>query len=460
MKNFTYFCLSALFAYPLMANAQSVPSQSSFIKMLAKSQPKMKKATAKGASENAIWKATHEKSYGYEYEEDPSAGAWVDYGDYYLTYDNKGNILTETYTSDGESERVTYQYDANGMKISSLSETIAEDGTATPSEKLTIAYDSIVTNKIIKNEQLMWNDGEWVAMGNNYTRTITRDENGNVTSEVIAVLYQGVYDPTRRTTITYKDGKAERYLLEELVSADDGGFEWEFSVGLKDMVWENTNGQVLGELNDFFEGDNRLKSASEYNIQAEGEEYTFATITVEYKDNGGYKLTESNQGINTIVEKTYTDDNGSYEYSQVYYYGKVKPENIMDNYKVVETFDAKGNETFYGEYQTIDNPQKPTLASASKVEYTYDETTGAWTEMVQSDYDMETEQYIFGIKVVADEFVDVTKIDGIKAVHNSLNANAAVYNLQGVRVGDSLNNLPTGLYIQKIGNKTVKVVKK
>lgn len=48
---------------------------------------------------------------------------------------------------------------------------------------------------------------------------------------------------------------------------------------------------------------------------------------------------------------------------------------------------------------------------------------------------------------------------GINTVPSQSATGSAVYNLQGLKVGDSLKGLPVGIYIVKQGGKSFKVVK-
>ena len=63
------------------------------------------------------------------------------------------------------------------------------------------------------------------------------------------------------------------------------------------------------------------------------------------------------------------------------------------------------------------------------------------------------------MKIVADEFVDVT--NGIMSAQTQQSVGRTeVYTLSGIKVGDSINGQPAGVYVVKNGNKTFKVVKK
>ena len=96
----------------------------------------------------------------------------------------------------------------------------------------------------------------------------------------------------------------------------------------------------------------------------------------------------------------------------------------------------------------------PTVRDGVKNEFTYGGPHGEVTETVTYSYNANDKTYELSSKVVSDDFVDVTA--GISVVSHADNGKAAakgVYNLQGVKVGDSLDRLPKGVYI--VGGKKV-----
>lgn len=450
------------------AVAQTVKPSEALLKVLTKNLNVAKKAPAKDAAPS-IWRATHETEYSYDEE----TLELIKEADYYSEFDKNGYVTKYTEVSgDGSKAVRTNTLNENSMCVFQLDEDVYEDGTIVPVARRTVEYDSIVTDVIIKRLAEAYDeDLGWYESGNCYTRTITRNADGNVTSEVIAVPYEGIYDPTQRTTITYKDGKADRYMLEVLVNGSTAGtFEWETSIALKDIVWENTNGQILGEVSDFYEGDNRIKSANIYNIQAEGEEYVYATLSVNYGDYGSYTATLDypNYYSRAIYAKTYSDANGSYvntvkQYTDYDMNGKYTSDELEDYQKYVEQYDDHGNITLTENYDISEDAESPAdivVSDATKIENTYDPTYDQLAEEVYYYYDSELGEYAPFMKVVHDTFVDVANpTTAISSAKADATDGQAVYNMQGVKVGDKLSNLPSGLYIQKIGGKTIKVVK-
>lgn len=473
MRKFTLLALSALLACASEATAQTAKPQNKLFDILTKglkvkhdksSARQMTVRKANAAVGNSFWKATHEKEYMYN-EDDAT---WEAVADYYLTYDQRGNILVDLMDEgEGMQTRRVSTYNENNKATSQIDEDMQDDGTFMTTTKRYFEYDSILTDVITKREAYDYDsDTEtWYQSGNNYTRTITRDANGNITNEQIAVLYQGIYDPTQRITITYKDGKADTYKQEQLTLAEDGSsFVWETSIILKDIVWDKTNGQIVGDVSDLYEGDNAIKSATVCS-EDDGEVFTVAYLTITRSDNGSYLCTMSMPAelYQLMVQKTYSDINGSYTYEALEAQdingdGRILDEELISGARVVEQYDAQGNETLYEEYELNEETSVMELMGSTKNDYQYDEQCGAMSEMITYEYDTEAAEFVPMMKVVCDEFKDVANTDGISDVRTN-NTTSAFYDLRGVRVGDSLKNLPRGIYIQKLEGKTIKVVK-
>lgn len=466
MKQFSGVFLSALLCTTTAIQAQNALNASKgFDKILPKATAKAadKKAFAtllRAQAEQApsIWKITKETEWGWEF------GEWTKYFDYSYTYDNKGNVI-ESLSDDGQGEqnRVTYTYNADGMKTSELSEQRFEGEEWTNSSKQVLEYDPIVKNVWTKRESSQWANGQWQLDGTSNTRTITRDEKGNVTKVEIATWYGKEYDPIIRKYFTYDatTGQCIAFKQDELkVSADDvSGFTWVNTINLKDMVWQKTNGQLTNEPIDWYEGDNLLKSATSFIYDKDGKEVVDMTYSVEYEDNGGYALTiETPNGENTVNQvKTIKDDNGSYELETKQYVGTDK--QLTQASKVVETFDNNKNIILSELYDNDGEGGALELSEGSKTSYKYNEENGVIMETLNQVTNEETGEYENMTKMETLSFADVANTNGIGKVDVNASKTTAIYNAQGVYVGSNWNTLPKGLYLVKEGGLTTKKVK-
>lgn len=97
------------------------------------------------------------------------------------------------------------------------------------------------------------------------------------------------------------------------------------------------------------------------------------------------------------------------------------------------------------------------IVESNEYEYSYNSTTGLIDYTIVSDYDTDTKAYQPLYKLEYSDYVDVTGINGVAA--NTADGKTAVYNMQGMCVGNSLHNQPSGMYIMKQGGKSVKVIK-
>lgn len=135
----------------------------------------------KAADARSIWKPAHEDLYTYD------EGEWVLYAGTDLTYDKKGNLLSETINEDGDLTRNSYVYNDNNFVTSKVVEYGTEDepDAWTQSEKTTYTYDGVVANIQTSKTEYIWDDvqSDWAdGSKQSQKRIITRDAQGRVTS--------------------------------------------------------------------------------------------------------------------------------------------------------------------------------------------------------------------------------------------------------------------------------------
>lgn len=304
------------------------------------------------------------KTFGWDGEE------WMPDENIQYSYDAAGNIILETSEDAyGMFTRVESSY-ANGMCVSELTK-ISEDGVNFENnKKVEIEYDHILTNVITRHLEWLW-DGEWLQNGNNYERRITRDGAGNVTETVIAVLYDGIFDPTQRLIVTYgADGKATE-IAEEILDYDGKDFFWVAGDKITDIVWDITDGQIV-DMDNIFSGNNRIKSGQmvdsdgmifDLNVDyaAAGDAYSMTmttnlngmsmVTTSEYTplDNGGYlvvtKATFLGQILISMTQEGHLDEWGLLTLEQLSQEGMEG--NYVEGTKGIVEYDAEGKPMSY-----------------------------------------------------------------------------------------------------------------
>lgn len=451
MRNSTLLALALLIA-PAGMTAQSLFNPKKFQKpLLSKPETAMKAAQGARMAKTRAAAAgltlpCHEEAYSYE------DGAWEAYATYDITYDSRGNVLSETETSDGEYTRTVNTWNSDNMRTSKIVSYSSDGESYTDNSKLLCSYDPKVKSLITESMEYYWQDEAWtlVSAGKTYKRIITRDASGNVTRMELQTYYNGAYETLYKTATTYgSDGKAAAIRFEELDTDDGTTYEMMETGTLTGIVWQDTDGQIVSyEESELFTGSNRIKSA---NVTFGGA--AVGTLSVAYDDNGGYEAVASytaDDPQEAVMRLEYTDGNGSYTYSAMYYEGD--PKTLTESEKRVCEFDSHGNCTLEESYYDGE------LEYAVKTEYTYVDGSDYPSEQIQSEYDSETGEYEPAFKVVSSDYRDVTSVKAVAA--DDANAPQAVYTTGGVRVGESASRLPRGLYIVKKGAKAVKTLRR
>lgn len=400
-----------------------------------------------------LYMPLHEDVYFYEDE-------WMKTGETDYTYDTRGNVLTSNYVTEEGTMLTEYVYNEDNLWTSKTESSYDEGMELMSSSRLTRAFDSEVKDLVVENLEYTLADGEWnmADYGRTWKRIVTRDEQGRVTAVSVETYYMGNFEPTRRNTITYNaDGLAETWKHEELTYS---GFDlvWEEFYTLSDMQWESTDGQIVAEdIDAFFTGNNRLKSAK----VTEPDYGVVGTITATYEENGSYSYAFNyiDPVASDVFKVTYTDENGSWEEELLYYEdmdedGELSEEELMESSKVVVTCNEMGDITSeeYYFYDMFDSGAK------------YDMVYGDYSypmEWTMSEYDYDLEDYLPFLKLVRSNYVDVTNTTAINGVQTRPATDVeGVYNMQGVRIGQSSDRLPAGIYIVKKDGKTQKIVRK
>lgn len=462
MKKFT------LLAAVLMVMSGSVAAQKRFMHQAAhgsKARPtaevQVKNGPAKVRRAPAeLFLPQHEDVYFYE-------RAWKNTGYTDYTYDRNGNVLTSTYVTDEGTLCTSYEYDEDNRCTTTLAYSYDTDMNLISGNKRTLAFDSMVKDLVVESMEYVLEagaDGEesWtlVDRGSTWRRDVTRDDKGRVTGVSVKTYWMDKFEETRRTTVTYnEDGLAETWKYEELAYSESRGYYWEEYYTLYDMRWYSTDGQIVVQdyLDEFFKGNNRLKSAR----VVEPKYGDVGTMEAAYEENGNYTYTYNY--IDPLSCDVYTfeltDGNGSTLEKSLYYEdlngdGEITDDELEETAETVVTCNDNKDvvsEEFYEEGELI---------GAAKYDIAYGDYAYP-VEWIMSEYDYDKGKYVPYIRLVRSNFVDVANAAAIDKVSaEAVGGVQGVYNLQGVRVAADTDNLPAGLYIVKKDGKTVKVVKK
>ncbi|MDE6291673.1 MAG: hypothetical protein K2M16_09075 [Muribaculaceae bacterium] len=435
MRNFTVFALglAAAMAMPAAAKTASPLKMMKDVKtrLTAGNEGKeMRRMPRKNAGE--IMKMSElarkmkpgtTKTFGWDGEE------WMPEDVYTYSYDKDGNVLVEnSKDAEGFCSRTVNEYNDNGKPVYKEN-MVSEDGVSfVNNSKNKYEYDAILTDVITNREEWLWMDSEWQQQGNNYHRIITRDEAGNITSCVIAVLFQGIYDPTQKVEVVYgPDGKATE-ISEQILNFDYDKYEyyWEQGVRITDIVWERTDGQIY-DVEGIFTGNNRIGSA--HYLDPDGLDMN---VTVEYaEDSEAYiatmSMTMDGMSVTATSEYIPLENDGYIGIGTTYFEGE-EMYSSREEYR----FDEWGLMTFSLESETEEGFSYGE-SSTGEVEYGDDGMPAVYTVSVtyfDTEFGEEETEYV--IRAEYSDYVDVTAGSGVSLT--GAEASGKYYDLNGVCV--------------------------
>lgn len=427
---------------------------------------------------------------------------------------------TEGGITNKEYYRVDLTYDNNG-KWNKQEVYNSLDGTEyTGYQKTERTYDAIQPNLLTYYAISSWNElskkWELTSQANKYV--YTRDADNNILSMEISQPYQGEWEAIVRSTNTIDPAtkQVNSFKYEKLDYNDFDELEWEVDQYYKNLKWKETNGQVAKE----YESDPQTNwmSYGNYLLSATICDETGAdngTLTLTYTPDGGYDenqvytfndIDDDGQPYSVLCKEqytvTYTDDNGSFDIEYKLYGDfdgdeKFTADEIASAFVEVVKYDEhdnltadlgyempepeggdEGDDDDYDSYakqsvfdvtapatdtENIDATNMLTykgypLTQGGLTIFTYDAAhNGAEAKQVSYEYDMASFFIPVG-KIETTAYADVTTA-GIHNITSASNAAPAVYTLQGIKVGTSLDKAPRGTYIVKSGDKVVKVRK-
>ena len=427
---------------------------------------------------------------------------------------------TEGGITNKEYYRVDLTYDNNG-KWNKQEVYNSLDGTEyTGYQKTERTYDAIQPNLLTYYAISSWNElskkWELTSQANKYV--YTRDADNNILKMEISQPYQGEWEAIVRSTNTIDPAtkQVNSFKYEKLDYNDFSELEWVVDQYYKNLKWKETNGQVAKE----YESDPQTNwmSYGNYLLSATICDETGAdngTLTLTYTPDGGYDenqvytfndIDDDGQPYSILCKEqytvTYTDDNGSFDIEYNLYGDfdgdeKFTADEIASAFVEVVKYDEhdnltadlgyempepeggdEGDDDDYDSYakqsvfdvtapatdtENIDATNMLTykgypLTQGGLTIFTYDAAhNGAEAKQVSYEYDMASFFIPVG-KIETTAYADVTTA-GIHNITSASNAAPAVYTLQGIKVGTSLDKAPRGTYIVKSGDKVVKVRK-
>lgn len=406
------------------------------------------------------WQPTVVKTYDWW----DSENNWsTDYSETTYKYDEKGRLVEEV----DVWYKTVYTYNADGQVSEELRYTKNEENEYVLQGKEVYEYDTVVKDfEILRESYYRAEDGEDLVFSWGDKSVVTRDENGNVTK--VEKYYRGnseaEYVMDEYFTVEY-DADSVASLMTLYYEDEDDDTKWNIETQLKDIVWQNTNGQILDmdddiDTDDYFIGANRVKSALA--VKADGMP-DGTVINAEYPDElGSFKFTIK-YGETLIHEQylTYTDENGSCKEGHTSYDveeedGKWEIDKDAYTYAQEETFDKFGLTLNRESSWVSEGEDAYSDKSYEKGEVTYDEETGLPTEYITMYKNGDDTDFRNYSKKVYSDYVDVSGVQLVEAA--DADEAPVYYDMRGLRVNG--DNLPAGLYIERRGTTARKILVK
>ena len=360
-------------------------------------------------------------------------GDWTYYMTTNCTFDQYGNVSTTKTWSD-----------ENGMM-----------------QITTNKYDNVETSFLVSQTQSTYDSPTATTPTYEFMNRrvdVTRNEKGQVTKVEDWEANDTYTGLELETAVSLEYGSDDKINKIIISSYDDNE---EMKVTLNDVVWKEYNGKILSTIGTDLENiiadpQNLIESAT-VEMSVEGMDVK-GNLTSDYSTEGKRELSLSMSYLGMTVAscKFYyeqTDDNGSFiNRSSISFMGEADE---------IESVTVKYNDKKDIVEETISEGKSIAslkTSSSTQYDYTYNEETGLADYMILKELDLDTNTYNPNSKYVYSDYQDVAS--GISnAAANVNTGKTAVYNTQGMYVGNSTDKLSDGLYIIKQGGKTFKMMK-
>lgn len=368
---------------------------------------------------------------------------------------NAQKVPTHSWTWDYDGMRNTYRYEsdytynANGTVATEL-----QRHHETPQKRITHTYDAVATQLPTLTTEASYDESAqtWSEEQTTYRYDVKRNDAGQV---VQMVSYEEkdnwTLEPETTVDITYTaDGQPDVVTL-----TTDYDLSSEIVVTFSDITWTSDDSQQMAELGDMFSlisGGKQVESAT-MGLSMMGLPLS-GPLTVTYAESGDITA-NANLGymgttiLSIDITQTTTDAYGSYQLD-----ASISGMGQNGYSRTVVTIDDHGNVTQTDEYDgtTADDLEK---TDSERTEYFYLEYVDQ-RAIVYYSWDETTDTYTPYLKVVYDEFT--TSIQTTPEAVSG--ASKRIYSANGVVVGQSEENLPSGLYIVREGSTSRKLLKR
>lgn len=395
-----------------------------------------------------------------------SDGTWEEDSYDSYTYDESGRVTEQLQTTGTGVTKIVNEYNADGL-IAASTYYVDQGSGFQPSIKQEYTYDDVLKSYLTASITSTNSNGTWTPVAQYCSKhVIERNADGNITSVTEKILTsKDTYADYSILTLTYDDGAKQPtgYSYGETTSL---GTAPAVSETMTDLVWERCTGQVTEPFSvNWFTSKNFLSTGTH-----PGSYYdTYVSTTHpegDYFDFTMYQTYSDVTGLKTLIRRTTTDENGSYRFANymlgdMYSFTDPSDDDIYYGWYEDVTYNEHGD-LVSDEYYDIDEGgslEEAVLSEGEKHEYKYG-TQGEMLEDIHSILSDGETDYTTYSRTTYGDFKAVTFSGISSATAQTTDGAAAVYSLQGAKVGTSVEGLPAGIYVVRQGGKTFKVARR
>ncbi len=376
---------------------------------------------------------------------------WVADGNMTYSYNNAGlPTILFGQSSEGGCFKILYTYDEKGRQ-SEIVMQVSEDGTNyTDFVRQTLEYDPVVADKITKIESSDCLFGDWSMGGFKYE--IKRDAQGRVVENAYYETFEAdTYQLVSKHTIAYDaSGNVAEVEFQEM---DSYTGEVASVLTLKNVEFaDGTDCQFVDNFMEWTKGANKLTKADIFSEGANA-----GSVSATYTDSKSELTVDLAKSRGSLIKyaRTETEFGGLITETGVYVDynedGVLTDDELAQYSKHVTAFDAQGNQTLNEEYDG------GYLSDGEKHEFKYADNGAIEEEVVSYNENGNVDSYRPETKFATTSYVAAGQGSAVlpQVAGEEI---TGVYTLQGVRVGEAVDNLAPGFYIVKKGAKAEKVM--
>lgn len=366
------------------------------------------------------------------------------------------------------NKNVEYTYNNGGYETQTLS--TSSEGTKTLTQT---KFDDIYKNIATEVSQSTYDvtTATWSTPLVTMSRNLIKDEKNRVTNDKVYILGEDGKTNELYVNTVYTYGDDDR--ASSLTATVDMGSDDEkllVPVTLSNIVWDAYDTSKFFVFDQNID-DGGLLTTENFRLKSCNISMTVYNVTISGSINITYNGTESEMtmelnylgttGMKSTIKNTLTDDNGSYTLS-----GTSTSYDVTETFYNTVTFNQYGDKTsFIYESTESEGTSETSDYTEEKYDYEYDileDGTALKKSVVKSYTNAATDALKESEKIVYEDYIDCSKestnISNIPS-DNGRSAFDNVYTLDGIKVGQTLANLPAGFYIANKAGKTIKIAK-